>query len=120
MTSHNICEKVDKVPEGAAHRSWTLRTELGHHNCCVRLSESPLYLELSWRKTAKDPAHCVGIFRLELKELLRKRYIRPDPINDPDSEYVRVNIVLNDKNQFSLQRNQSAEEQLLLAEKNPK
>ena len=120
MTSHHICEKVDKVPEGAAHRRWTLRTELGYHHGQVRLSESPLYLELSWRTTAGSPVHFVGIFRLDLHELLNKGYIQPNPIDNPTGEYVSINIVLNDNNQFSLQRNQNAEERLFLAKKNPK
>ena len=58
MKGRNLCEAVDAAPYGARIWRWTLRDDNNsHHHGVLRLSESPLFLELPWRRTAKDPAH---------------------------------------------------------------
>jgi hypothetical protein len=64
----------------------------GNHHGVVRLSESPLYLILFWRKTAADEVHSVGVFRLDLPELLKDGYIRYEPVDLPGPD-VRLRVV---------------------------
>lgn len=74
---------VRRVPnEGASNirRDWTGNDESDrNHNGKVPLSESPLRLRLSWKKGPKDSARLVGIFDLDLKQLLKAGYIRYEP-----------------------------------------
>ena len=73
---------VRRVPNGGAkiRRDWTGNDEgARNHHGKVRLSESPLRLRLSWKKGPKDSARLVGIFDLDLKQLLKAGYIRYEP-----------------------------------------
>jgi hypothetical protein len=74
---------VRRVPnEGASNirRDWTGNDESNrNHNGKVPLRESPLRLRLSWRKGPKDSARLVGIFDLDIKQLLKAGYIRYEP-----------------------------------------
>lgn len=91
------------VPPGVAHRRWTLRDDNhGHHHGVVRLAECPLYLELHWRKSAQDLSLPVGVFRLNLGELLRGGYIRHEPVGTP-SPRVRVRVVREGDGSFYVQ-----------------
>jgi hypothetical protein len=74
---------VRRVPNEAAsniRRNWTGNDESArnHHNK-VPLSESPLRVRLSWKKGPKDSARLVGIFDLDLKQLLKAGYVRYEP-----------------------------------------
>ena len=105
MENHNLCEAVQVVPPSAAHRRWTLRADNhGHHHGRVNLSECPLYLELNWRRSADDPVRPVGVFRLDLVELLRARYIRSEPADSRGSD-VRLRIVRYADDSFYVQVN---------------
>jgi len=79
---------VRRVPnEGASNirRDWTGNDESErNHNGKVPLSESPLRLRLSWKKCPKDSARLVGIFDLDLKQLLRAGYIRYEPKSEDE------------------------------------
>jgi hypothetical protein len=67
-----VCMAVHSAPPGVRTRRWTLRDDNRcHHHGIVSLSESPLYLELSWRPTAANAAQRVGTFLLDLDALLR-------------------------------------------------
>ena len=82
-----LCESVAKVPPGVKVRSWTLREDNhAHFHGVVRLMESPLYLELSWRPSAIGQVRRVGLFRLDLAGLLRGGYIRRDPMDSNGPE----------------------------------
>jgi hypothetical protein len=66
-----------------------------HHHGKVSVNETPLYLNLSWRRTAADPPKRVGIFRLDLAQLLMAGYIRYDPA-DSFGPHVRLRLVRAD------------------------
>lgn len=101
---------VRRVPnEGASNirRDWTGNDESDrNHNGKVPLSESPLRLRLSWKKGPKDSARLVGIFDLDLKQLVKAGYIRYEPKSE-DEVRLRfyhdwdnvVNIQVNSKEQ---------------------
>ena len=97
----------DGIPPGAKHRHWTLRAD-NRNNFFgkIRLSESPLYLDLDWRQTAKDTAQHVGIFRLDMRELLEGGYIRHTPIGTKGDD-VLLRIVRSDTGEFFVQTNNS-------------
>lgn len=93
MTNHDLCEPVQVVSAGAKVRKWTLREDnKSHYHGVVRLDDSPLYLELFWRRTDESPMHRVGLFRLNLPGLLQGGYIRYEPADSSGPE-VRLRIV---------------------------
>lgn len=82
-----LCETVAETPRGARVRRWTLREDnQAHFHGVVHLTESPLYLELSWRPNVVGQVKCVGLFRLDLHGLLKRGYIRHDPVDSDGSE----------------------------------
>ena len=96
-----LCAVVDHVPAGASQRSWTLRVDNhAHHHGVVRLGESPLYLELSWRATKSAAVKRVGLFRLDLHGLLQSGFIRHER-NAVSG--VRLRIVRDERGQFYVQ-----------------
>jgi hypothetical protein len=106
MINRDLCESVQGAPPGANIRRWTLRNDNhSHYHNVVNISESPLYLELSWRQTATDPVRRVGIFRLNLLGLLQSGYIRWEPVNSSGPE-ARLRIVRAVDGQFYVQVNQ--------------
>jgi hypothetical protein len=110
-TVHECCEAA--IPHGSPTRNWTLRNDnYGHHSGVVILSESPLYLDLSWRRTAFDSRHRVGVFRLNLQQLLVSGYISTDP-SDPSGSSVRLRIVRADDEHFYVQADDSGPREFL-------
>jgi hypothetical protein len=94
-------------------RAGTLRDDNNsHHHGIVRLSESPLYLDLSWRLTAADPPQRVGVFRFDLVALLRAGCIRSESA-DSDGTDVRLRIVRAKDGDFYVQANQDSPRILL-------
>lgn len=93
MRDAELCERVERLPSGVKTRNWVLNdaTNANYHGV-VHLGESPLYLHLSWRRSARDPVHFVGIFRLDLPGLLQKGYVRPEP-KDSTGPEIRLRIV---------------------------
>lgn len=79
---------VRRVPnEGASNirRDWTGNDESHrNHHGKVPLRESPLRLRLSWKKGPKDSARLVGVFDLDLKQLLKAGYIRSEPKSEDE------------------------------------
>lgn len=70
---------VSSVPTGAHCRTWTLREDNhAHYSSIVRLSESPLYLELLWRAGKQTPVGRIGLFKLDLRRLLDGGYLRTE------------------------------------------
>jgi hypothetical protein len=76
----HLVRRVPNEEVSNVRRDWT-GNDGSHrnHNGKVRLSESPLRLRLSWKKGPNDSAHLVGVFDLDLKQLLREGYIRYEP-----------------------------------------
>src|SRR5436190_15160323 len=113
MENHALCEVVQDIPRGAAHRRWTLRADNhGHYHNIVTLSECPLYLKLHWRPTAADVVRPVGVFRLDLTGLLRDGYIRHEPAGSHGSD-VRLRVVRDDDGSFYVQTNRKGRRFLL-------
>ncbi len=105
MTDHDLCEPVQVAPAGAKVRKWILREDNNsHYHGVVRLDDSPIYLELFWRRTAESPVHRVGLFRLNLPGLLQGRFIRYEPADSSGPE-VRLRIV-RAEGQFFVQARQ--------------
>ncbi len=48
------------------------------------MSESPLRLRLSWRKSKHDFAHLIGVFDLGLRNLLEAGYVRLEPRSEDE------------------------------------
>ena len=87
---------ISKIPNGARSRCWTLRDDnRGHYHAVVSLSESPLYLTLSWRVNAHSPVVFAGHYILDLHSLLRGGYIRNEPKHSKGND-VRVRIIRSD------------------------
>jgi uncharacterized protein YndB with AHSA1/START domain len=75
--SRSLAERVDHVPEGAARRRWVLRDDnQQHYHGIVRLSESPLFVELLWKSSSRGREQEVGRYRLDLAELLAQGFVR--------------------------------------------
>lgn len=83
----SLCEALLDIPPVARCRNWTLREDNGaHFHNIVDMSESPLVLNLSWRPDAQGKASLVGIFKLNLRELVRGGFIRHEPENSSGSK----------------------------------
>src|SRR6266576_3844535 len=60
-------------------RNWTGNDRSArNHNGVVHLSESPLRICLSWKRSPRDPARLVGEFDLDLHDLLAKGFVRTE------------------------------------------
>ncbi|PKO04922.1 MAG: hypothetical protein CVU41_14270 [Chloroflexi bacterium HGW-Chloroflexi-3] len=105
MQNINLCQRVESIPAGATTRKWVLNdaTNSNHHEV-VRLEESPLYLQFSWRHSSKDPIQFVGIFQLDLPGLLQQGYVRleNDESNSPE---IRLRIKHKNDGNFYIQVN---------------
>jgi len=56
-----------------------------HYHRCVRLADSPWFVELSWRANANSAVHRVGLCELDLPKLLKAGHIRRERA-DSDEE----------------------------------
>jgi|SRR5579862_6459047 len=108
------CKTLHGPPPPGSHvRKWILRHDNdGHHHGIVRLSESPLYLFLSWRETAAHSPRRVGAFRLNLPELVLGGYVRTEPA-DSSGPSIRLRIVRADDGRFYVQTNDGGPRVLL-------
>lgn len=115
MKSPDMCVVLQAPSLGARLRQWTLREDNNsHHHGIVRLSESPLDLDLSWRSTAADTRQRVGVFRLDLVALLRAGCIRSEPSGSEQAD-VRLRIVRAKDGGFYIQARQDSPRILLAA-----
>jgi len=110
MRNLNACTAVQALPTGVPLRRWTLRADNNsHHHGIVRLSESPLYLDLSWRATAADRPQPVGTFRLDLIALSKNGCIRSESAGS-----VRLRIVRTEDGCFYVQAKSNGPRELLV------
>lgn len=73
----HLVRRVEHIDASGTCRTWTGNDEsYRNHNGKVRLSESPLTINLSWKKSPREPIYFIGTFELELKRLLEDDYIR--------------------------------------------
>jgi hypothetical protein len=97
-----VCQRVRRAPDAATVRHWTLRADNhNHHHGVVMLSESPLYLDLSWKPTTDGAKQRVGLFRLNLLALLAGGYVRVEG-NEADGK-VRLRVFQSDDGKFWIQ-----------------
>lgn len=77
---HQLVRRIADEVASDIRRDWTGNDESArNHHGKVPLTESPLRLRLSWKKGPTDSAHLIGIFDLDLKQLLKAGYIRYEP-----------------------------------------
>ena len=101
--SRALAQRVEGVPAGAVHRRWVIRDDnQQHYQGIVRLSESPLYLELLWKANARGREQQVGNYRLDLAALLARDYIRYEPDGAP-GDTVRLRVVRGERGVVSIQ-----------------
>jgi len=101
--SRALAQRVEGVPAGAVHRRWVIRDDnQQHYQGIVRLSESPLYLELLWKANARGREQQVGNYRLDLAALLARGYIRYEPDGVP-GDTVRLRVVRGERGVVSIQ-----------------
>jgi hypothetical protein len=92
-----LAERVEQLPVGAHRRRWVLRDDnQQHYHGVIKLSESPVYVELLWKRDDHGREQAVGIFRLHLAELLAADYIRYDQENTPGDD-VRLRFHRGDR-----------------------
>jgi hypothetical protein len=85
-THSHLVERLSAAPVGSRPRRWILRDDNHqHYHGVVRLAENLLLLELRWKPQAKGSEQLVGVYRLNLKNLLAENYIRSE-----NTEEVRV------------------------------
>ncbi len=99
--------KVSNVPTGCKAARFTLRDDnQQHYHRRVEMSNTPLYIGLNWRARTGSPVHHIGVFRLDLRALLRQRYIREE--KKGHAKEVRVRFYRSDDGFIYLQSRQDS------------
>jgi len=76
----HLARTVQNSEVSEIRRDWTGNDEsLRNHHGKVDLSESPLTLRLSWKRSPKDSVHLIGVYELDLRRLLTAGYVRIEP-----------------------------------------
>ena len=89
--SDELVRRVEFTPVGIKARRFTLRDDNAqHYHREMLIIESPVYVKLAWRATAKSQVHSLGTFRLDLRGLLSAGYIRRERPNLEDAVRVRL------------------------------
>jgi len=98
---HEFVQRVEEIPTGVHPRHWVIRDDnQQQYQGVVSLDESPLYLELYWKATARDREQLVGKFRLDLERLLEADYIRRESDAGGD---VRIRVHRGDRGVIAIQ-----------------
>jgi len=106
MRDSDLCQRVEHAPTGAKIRKWVLNdANNSNHHGIVNMQEAPLYLHLSWRRSAREPIQFVGIFRFDLPRLLQHGYVRQEP-KDSYGPEIRLRILRAKDGSFYIQVNQ--------------
>lgn len=105
VTDEHFVVRLTDVPGAGPYRTWTIRDD-NHQNYHgrVHLSESPLTIVLRWRRSATAQVQSVGVFRLDLRALLKERYIRRDP-SGSHADCVRLRFFRRDDGVMYIQVN---------------
>lgn len=95
--SRALAQRVERVPPGAVHRRWVMRDDnQQHYHGIVRLSESPLFVELLWKANARGREQQVGTYRLDLPALFAVGYVRYEP-DGVSGDTVRLRFVRGER-----------------------
>ena len=101
--SRALAQRVDAVPAGAVHRRWVIRDDnQQQYHGIVRLSESPIYVELLWKPAVRGREQEVGIYRLDLAALFAVGYVRYEP-DGVSRDAVRLRFVRGERGVVFLQ-----------------
>jgi hypothetical protein len=74
-----LVEHVEEKAMPRRHRRWNGNdTSERQHHARVPVSETPMFLRLSWRRNRNSPAVHVANLKLDLPGLLAGRYVRKD------------------------------------------
>jgi hypothetical protein len=88
--AHHLVERLACPPEGFRVRRWVLRDDnQQHYHGVLRLSESPVVLELHWKPSRSGAEQQVGCFLLHLPDLLAAALVRFEREGAPGDD-VRV------------------------------
>jgi hypothetical protein len=99
----HLVQRVEGAGADRFSRDWTGNdTSARQHHSIVSLSEGRLRLRLSWKKSRDDSPRVVGVFDLQLQQLLDKQFVRVEKgvenairlrfYHDPDGMiYIQVN-----------------------------
>jgi hypothetical protein len=100
---HELVQRVEEIPTDVHPRHWVIRDDnQQHYHGVVSLDESPLYLELYWKATAREREQLVGRYRLDLRQLLAHGYIRRETSGTDDSD-VRLRFHRGDRGVIAIQ-----------------
>ena len=73
----HLVKRLEQFPPGITPRRWVLRDDnQQHYHGVVRLSEGPCYIELHWKPDKGGSEQLVGLYRLNLSELLAADHVR--------------------------------------------
>ena len=65
--SDELVRRVESAPARVRPRRFTLRDDNAqHYHRQMLIIESPVYVQLAWRATAKSQVHSLGVFRLQV------------------------------------------------------
>jgi hypothetical protein len=79
----HLVERIDRFPDGAKPLRWVIRDDNHqHHHGVVRLSSSPIFIELKWKPSQGGDEQLVGLYRLSLPELLARDFVRFERENE--------------------------------------
>jgi hypothetical protein len=76
----HLAERVAETPLGIKPRRWTIRDDNNqHHHGKFTVTDEPLYIRLLWRADGTSQVEEIGLYRLDLKNLLAEGFVRPEP-----------------------------------------
>ena len=75
----HLAHRIEQESFLHKYRRWTGNDDFEHHyHIAIPSTQKILYLNLSWKRNSNSSAHFVGIFRLDMENLLSEGYIRKD------------------------------------------
>lgn len=99
----SLVRRVDYSRE--PDRRWVLRDDNGRHfHAVVHLDESPLCLALYWKADSAGAERLVGVYEIELGDLLARGFVRRETTRGRD-DLVRLRFVRGDDGVVYIQVN---------------
>ncbi|MEA3470556.1 MAG: hypothetical protein U9R24_02445 [Thermodesulfobacteriota bacterium] len=75
----HLASRIDQESFLYKYRRWTGNDDFEHHyHIAIPITQKILYLNLSWKRNSSSNAQFIGIFRLDMENLLSEGYIRKD------------------------------------------
>lgn len=93
VTESHLVKKLTQLPQGTICRHWVIRDDNGqHYHGIVSLSSGPVVIELKWKPTAAGPEQLIGLYQLNLPELLAADLVRFEDESFP-GDRIRLRFV---------------------------